>query len=90
MLALAEIFPRGLLKKTLAEYKTEATRMCLLTYSASHVPERMRRIGLKGGDCIFGIDGFDVETQEQLDTVLGFTDDPLMTIIVSRRYPERK
>lgn len=82
--ALAELFPRGLQRKTLADFQRDGHNG-VVTLSGPSLTEDLRRMGIHLDDFLVGVDGFAVENKRQLDVVLTFTDDPNVTVIVMRQ-----
>jgi tetratricopeptide (TPR) repeat protein len=83
-LAMAELFPKGLLRKALAVFQREGHRGGVGLFQAQ-LTEPLRRAGLRQEDFLVALDGFAVENQTQMDAVLTFTDEPTLTAIVFRR-----
>jgi tetratricopeptide (TPR) repeat protein len=82
--ALAEVFPAGLARRTLAEFQADG----LYRGGAYQGPERLttklRRFGVREADIVVVIDGFTVLSYAQMDAILTFTDDPKMSVVVYR------
>jgi hypothetical protein len=81
--ALAELFPNGLRRQSLDEVKKSGSRGG--APFGSDLDERWRRIGARPGDLLVAFGGYAVEDESQLRTLLTFTDDPEVSVIVVRR-----
>jgi tetratricopeptide (TPR) repeat protein len=82
--ATAALFPNGLVRKTLADFRREAPRHFVELRQPGELSERFRRAGLRQGDFLAAVDGFAVENREQMVAALSFTDEPALTAIVMR------
>jgi hypothetical protein len=82
--AMAELFPKGLLRKSLAVFQQEGHRGGV-PLQVETLQEHVRRVGLRIEDFVVAIDEFAVENDAQMNAVLTFTDDPTLTAIVFRR-----
>jgi tetratricopeptide (TPR) repeat protein len=82
-MAMAEVFPKGLRKASLADFLQKG-RQGASALSRSTLPEHWRRAGLRPGDFVVAVDGFVVENDAQMDAILTFTDDPAFSAIVYR------
>jgi tetratricopeptide (TPR) repeat protein len=86
-LALAELFPKGLVRKTVEDFRQQSHQGGVMGYKHD---ERLRRLGIHDDDFVTAVDGFVIENQKQMSAVLTFTDDPKMTVIVMRQKGEGK
>ena len=53
-------------------------------FDARNLNEAWRRIGLRRGDFLVGLDGWAVEGPDQLDAIVTFTDAPQVSVVVLR------
>jgi tetratricopeptide (TPR) repeat protein len=82
--ATAALFPGGLVRKTLADFRREAPRDFVELRQPGELDERFRRAGLHQGDFLAAVDGFAIENRDQMVAALSFTDEPTLTAIVMR------
>jgi tetratricopeptide (TPR) repeat protein len=89
--ATAELFPSGLVRRTLDELQREG-HMGLLPVGQLGVAPKLQRAGMARDDRIAAVDGFVVLNDAQFGVVITFTDDPALTVIVQRgsRFVEVK
>lgn len=80
--ALAEVFPSGLVRRTLEDFRrgTHGGGVALF----ERMDERWRRVGARPGDFLVGFDGYAVENDNQLGVLLTFDDEPQVTAVVRR------
>ncbi|GDY14517.1 hypothetical protein LBMAG53_33950 [Planctomycetota bacterium] len=76
--AEAELFPNGMKKTVLAEWKGPPTAGILVTSES----ELSKAAGLKAGAVIVALDGYRVETVDQYQYARTLKDDPLITLII--------
>ena len=81
-LATAALFPKGVVKRSLADFRQHGRSGAV---AGREMDERLWRIGLRPMDLVVAVDGFAVENDKQMDAVLTFTDDPSLTLIVMRQ-----
>jgi len=82
--ATAALFPGGLVRKTLADFRRESLRDFVELRQPGELDERFRRAGLRQGDFLVAVDGFAVANHDQMVAALSFTDEPTLTAIVMR------
>jgi hypothetical protein len=82
--AAAELFRGGLVRRSLEDFKTAGLRGGVM-FDAGNLGEAWRRVGIRPGDFLVGLDGWAVEAYDQLDVVLSFTDAPRVSVVVLRR-----
>ena len=82
-LALAEVFPGGLVRRSLAEFQTGGHRGGVFL-DDTQLWTTLRRFGVRSGDMVVAVDGFAVSKQPQIDAILTFTDDPMLSVVVYR------
>jgi tetratricopeptide (TPR) repeat protein len=82
--ATAALFPGGLVRKALADFRRESLRHFVELRQPGELNERFRRAGLRQGDFLVAVDGFAVENRDQMVAALSFTDEPTLTAIVMR------
>jgi len=82
--ALAEVFPKGLQRKSLADFQGSIHGGGTFLGGAN-LTRGLRRLGLTLGDFVVSMDGFAVESQAQLDSILTFTDEPTVNVVFLRQ-----
>jgi tetratricopeptide (TPR) repeat protein len=82
--ATAELFPGGLVRRSLEDFKRAGHRGGVM-FDARNLSEAWRRVGIRPGDFLVGLDGWAVEGRDQLDAVLSFADAPRVSVVVLRR-----
>lgn len=82
--ATATVFPKGLRRKTKADFEREGHQGGVVM-DPGNISPKLRRFGLRSLDFVVAVDGFVVESQEQMNAVLTFTDDPKLTLLIQRQ-----
>jgi tetratricopeptide (TPR) repeat protein len=83
-LAMAAVFPDGLRRKALADFRRDQYRGGVMM-GRGELTESLRRAGVLPMDMVVAVDGFEVRNKEQFQTVLTFTDDPRIHMVVMRQ-----
>jgi tetratricopeptide (TPR) repeat protein len=83
--ALAEVFPRGLQRKSLADFQAAGVHGGGVFLGGPNLTRGLRRLGLSLGDLVVGVDGFAVESQAQLDAILTFINEPSIHVVFFRQ-----
>jgi len=85
--AVAEVFPNGLRRKSLADFRRDLHNGGVLL-ADGNLTEGLRRLGLRPSDFLVGVDGFAVESQAQMDAALTWTDEQRIVVIFLRKGSE--
>jgi tetratricopeptide (TPR) repeat protein len=80
--ATAELFPFGLNRRSLADLRKTGHRGGFI---AERQGTRSRRLGMRPGDFVVTVNGYEVRSWQQMDTVLSFDDAPPINVVVFRR-----
>jgi hypothetical protein len=81
--AMAELFPNGLVQRSLEDFRHAGHRGGVI-FDARNLGEGWRRIGVRPGDFLVGLDGWAVESWDQLNAIVTFTDAPRASVVVLR------
>jgi tetratricopeptide (TPR) repeat protein len=84
--ALAKVFPQGLTKTTLADFREAPPDENGFGWRVMTrgMTEQLRRAGLQPGDLVVAADGYRVRDANQWVTIRSFRDDPTVSLIVWR------
>jgi tetratricopeptide (TPR) repeat protein len=82
--AMAEVFPNGLQRRSLADFRREGQRGAV-SLNGPNLTEGFRRLGLRAEDLLVAVDGFAVGSQAQFEAVLSFTDEQRISLVYLRR-----
>ncbi len=87
-LAEAEVFPHGLIRKSLDDFKREGHQGgVFLGHGSIAVP--LRRLGVRDNDFLVAFDGYAIGSREQRDAIASFTDAQTATAVVYRQGTAR-
>jgi tetratricopeptide (TPR) repeat protein len=81
--AMAELFPDGLVGRSLEDFRKAGHRGGVM-FDARNLGEGWRRIGVRPGDFLVGLDGWAVGSWDQLNAIVTFTDEPRASVVVLR------
>jgi hypothetical protein len=86
--ATQRLFPRGLQRVTVAELSGPPGNKGVAV--GGDWPRAWRELGTRPPDVIVAVDGYRVESKEQLECVASFSDDPRLSVVVWRdgKYEE--